>query len=566
MIRTGVWTYPPDGILGITLLAIPAEELFFFVIQTYITSLLYVLINKPTLYMTHLIDDTDTTQQGTRRLILRKRIGQGFFLSFTLSSYYFYSLPWRRGTYLALICGWAGPVLLALWCFSYQLLLTLPRSKTWLPIFLPTAYLCVVDTIALLRGTWSIEQGTKLNFQLWPGLEVEEALFFLVTNTLIVFGLTAFENAVAVVQALPDRFPHVPEFPDPRLLLNALFLSPENYDVPRLDGVQKACDNLSAKSRSFSLASSVFSGRLRIDLILLYAFCRVGDDLVDHAENIQEAEQWISHLKHFLDIVFSDNSTSEQFSRSLAPFPPALRAILSLLPAKSLPAEPLYSLLEGFGSDLAFATANDDSQFPIRSDKDLEIYASRVASTVALLCLHLVYLHDPASCHAGDEARHISVKKRCLLAGERMGLALQYTNIARDVHVDAEDGRCYLPTEWLAEHELTPTYVQQSRGKAQAVRRVRERLLEEAFTIYQSNRDAIEDLPQYARPGIRVAVENYMEIGRILRERLAAGEPLDNAAGSGRKHRATVPKLRRLRVAWQSLTAAQTQSTWSKGD
>ena len=560
LIHTQVWTYPPDGVLGPTLFKIPIEELFFFVIQTYMTALLYILVNKPTLYVTYLFDDTDTTKSDNRYLESRKRLGQLFFLCFTLSSYYFGTLPSPKGTYLALICAWAGPVLFALWCLAYQPLLTLPRSKTWLPIFLPTAYLWIVDTIALLRGTWSIESGTKMGIQIWPGLEVEEALFFVVTNTLVVFGLTAFENALAVVEALPDLYPTVPTLPNPRLLMGALFLSPSKYDTSRIDGIREALTNLSAKSRSFYLASSIFAGRLRVDLVLLYAFCRAGDDLVDEAGSVEEAQRWISHLAYFLDSSYSANPSAEKRGEVLDPFPPVSRAILSLLPTRYLPSQPLYSLLEGFRSDVEFlrlkekAGEDEPARFPIKTVSDLEMYASRVASTVAALCLHLVYHHNPiVNTHPGSSIFAKS-REQCLAAGAKMGLALQYTNIARDVYVDGEDGRCYLPTDWLHEYGLTPEQVIETRGKAEGITEVRKRLLDEAFTIYKENRGAIEKLPKYARAGIRVAVESYMEIGRVLLEKMAADEPLEGISGSGRRNRASVPRQRRLLVGWGALT------------
>jgi 15-cis-phytoene synthase/lycopene beta-cyclase len=59
---------------------------------------------------------------------------------------------------------------------AYQFILELPWKDTVLPIALPTLYLWLVDTLALRRGTWVIEQGTKLNWQLWEGLEIEYAI------------------------------------------------------------------------------------------------------------------------------------------------------------------------------------------------------------------------------------------------------------------------------------------------------------------------------------------------------------------------------------------------------
>lgn len=56
---------------------------------------------------------------------------------------------------------------------AYQLIIGLPLSSTLLPIILPTLYLWTVDTLALKRGTWVIESGTKLGWHLWDGLEIE---------------------------------------------------------------------------------------------------------------------------------------------------------------------------------------------------------------------------------------------------------------------------------------------------------------------------------------------------------------------------------------------------------
>lgn len=56
---------------------------------------------------------------------------------------------------------------------AYQFIIGLPLSNTLLPVAFPTLYLWIVDTLALKRGTWVIESGTKLGLHLWDGLEVE---------------------------------------------------------------------------------------------------------------------------------------------------------------------------------------------------------------------------------------------------------------------------------------------------------------------------------------------------------------------------------------------------------
>ena len=152
---------------------------------------------------------------------------------------------------------------------AYQFLLGLPHTNTVIPIALPTIYLWIVDTIALRRGTWVIESGTKLGWHLWEGLEIEEAVFFLLTNVLIVFGLVAFDNALAILEAFPFLFANVPSLPSPLLLVKALLVPSSEYDKDRIEGFRHALDRLRLKSRSFYLASGVFRGRLRADLILL---------------------------------------------------------------------------------------------------------------------------------------------------------------------------------------------------------------------------------------------------------------------------------------------------------
>jgi 15-cis-phytoene synthase/lycopene beta-cyclase len=119
LIHARVWTYPPNAILGPTIFRIPIEELFFFIIQTYVTSLLYILVNKPTLFAVYLRDesafrkDEDTKrygQQGVdlRRMRYRKLTGQVFFASMATAPL-FSSTANKNGTYLRLISVWAGP-------------------------------------------------------------------------------------------------------------------------------------------------------------------------------------------------------------------------------------------------------------------------------------------------------------------------------------------------------------------------------------------------------------------------------------------------------------------------
>lgn len=531
LIHSRIWTYPPNAIIGPTLFRIPLEEVFFFVIQTYNTSLLYLLLSKPTFHPVYLRGQK-LLEEG-RRLSLRRWIGTLAILACIFAGIGMI-IKSGEGLYMGLILAWAGPFVLLLWSLAYQFIMGLPFSNTSLPIILPTLYLWVVDTLALKRGTWVIESGTKLGWHLWDGLEIEEAVFFLVTNVLIVFGLIAFDNAFAILQTFPSLFPAIPTLPSPLLLVRALLCSTSSYDDDRIEGLQQALRRLRAKSRSFYLASGVFQGRLRVDLVLLYSFCRVADDLVDEAKSIEEAKHWIAQLRQYLDITYTQNQAkAERRENLISTFPPPTQAALRLLPTSYLSPTPLYDLIQGFETDLHFCSNNP---FPIKDERTLQVYGAQVAGTVAELCLELVFHHT-------KEQTTQRQRRQIIEAGGRMGIALQYVNIARDISVDALNDRVYLPTSWLKEEAMIPEEIIKNPTSPKA-ETMRQRLLNNAFEIYNEAKKAIEQLPAEARGPMRVAVESYVEIGRVLRQRgykVKAG-------------RATVPKLRRLKVAWNALS------------
>jgi 15-cis-phytoene synthase/lycopene beta-cyclase len=346
------------------------------------------------------------------------------------------------------------------------------------------------------------------------------------------------------------------------------------------------------------MASSTFSGRLRIDLVLLYSFCRVADDLIDTAESADEAREWLAKLCEFLRLRYAGSivdakgnvTTAEDPNNSPAArfvsqnFPSQVELALLLLPTSKLDREPLEELLEGFDMDLMFtedaptetkskkssksknkakqpAPVADPNKYrtPITSVKSLDLYASRVAGTVAILVIQLVMYH-----HAREPEWPKELVRALLSAGHDMGLALQYTNIARDIRVDALNGRCYIPPEWLAEvglqdgGDVVNAFSNSENDESAAenmmatLAPLQSYLLERAFAFYNRSVPAVEQLPKAARAPMRVAVESYMQIGRELRAR----EKARGAAGKVKAvdaSRATVPLGRRVLVAWWAM-------------
>ena len=242
-------------------------------------------------------------------------------------------------------------------------------------------------------------------------------------------------------------------------------------------------------------------------------------------------------MTRYLDFSYGSRQLSRYPSMSdfvNATFPESARSALILLPTSYLSPTPLYDLLKGFETDLDFSSSNNP--FPISDETALQQYASRVAGTVAEACIELAFHHTTTKI---AEATRRSI----VHAGGRMGIALQYVNIARDITVDARISRVYLPTTWLKDKGISPQDIIKDPTSAEA-ETIRQILLDRAMAIYTDARAAIELLPREARGPMRVAVESYMEIGRVLRHpgyKVKAG-------------RATVPKMRRLRVAWNALS------------
>ena len=124
------------------MLDIPAEEIFFFFVQTYITSTLYALASKPVVHAVCLPSRSRPSQLLLGLIPLASALVQG--------------VRWihagGKATYLGLILAWATPFLCLLWTVAYSHILRLPTYATVWPIVVPTLYLWILDTVALRRG------------------------------------------------------------------------------------------------------------------------------------------------------------------------------------------------------------------------------------------------------------------------------------------------------------------------------------------------------------------------------------------------------------------------------
>ncbi|KZV73704.1 terpenoid synthase [Peniophora sp. CONT] len=593
LIRTNVWTYPPDAVLGPKLFDIPAEEVFFFFIQTYITSQLYLLASKPVLHPVYLPrprNNASTLSQVVGGSTIAALCALGLYL-LTIGGEY---------TYLALILSWACSFMLFLWIMTSSHIVALPLTSTLLPIAIPTLYLWIVDTFALQRGTWAIVPGTKTGLYVWPHLELEEALFFLVTNIMIVFGLVAGDKAFAVCDAIGwdagTSFHTVP------LLVKALFTS---LDEDKLKAIDIAHETLATKEhgKSFLAASMFFPGPQRIGLLQLYALCRICDNLIDDAPDTHAAAHALAAIRAlFKPAEAIDEKASLGHGEGVAlvyeleaEARDALRVLYAALRDK-VPQIYIEQLLAGFETDLIFTArtsspdslasswsdadaaassptrVDDGERYPIHTDADLLLYSQHVAGAVAAMCVCLLWPGVPSDdspfsfVNDHDLDTNVSAEKRgdsVLYHAQRVGRALQLVNIARDIRVDARDGaRCYIPVSFLArpEHNTTPgkltSYLRARIASPETtavdgelertVRDVQVWLVQRAREIYAASGFAIERMPDETKGGLRAAVEQY----------LALGDELLRPEGEGAM-RVRVPMRRRIGVAWRAAGKAK---------
>ncbi len=259
---------------------------------------------------------------------------------------------------------------------------------------------------------------------------------------------------------------------------------------------------------------------------------------------MSEAREWIKKIRQYLDLAYASEEAPiipklpDLHSYISDNFPKNSQSAFRLLPTHILPSSPLYELLEGFETDLEFhidESSKTSPSFPIVTEHDLDVYSRRVAGTVAELCLELVFYHSFSNTTK-------SQKEKLVRAGGRMGIALQYVNIARDIVADAAIGRVYLPLSWLKDEGISAEMILEN-PHGQLVEHSRQRLLDKGFRVYRGAKSALGELPADSRAPMRVAVESYMEIGRVLRKR---GYKI-------KRGKATVPKFRRLKIAWKAL-------------
>ena len=238
-----------------------------------------------------------------------------------------------------------------------------------------------------------------------------------------------------------------------------------------------------AGSKSFHAASLLLPRNVRRSALALYAFCRVSDDLVDGQGKRTVANGTATaELEHRLERAYAGIPVDN----------PADRAFARIVAQHAIPFELPYALIEGFRWDEAGRS--------YETVGDLHEYGARVAASVGAMMTLTMGVRDP-----------LTLARACDL-----GLAMQLTNIARDVGEDARNGRLYLPAVWMRDAGLEPDRFLESPVYDQRLASVVERLLGEAGRLYERSASGIGALPPSCRTAIRAALSIYRDIGREI--------------------------------------------------
>ncbi|KAE8379185.1 Lycopene beta-cyclase [Aspergillus bertholletiae] len=503
LVRRHIWTYAPDGVTGWTLYDVPVEAVLSSIIQTYNTCLVYLILTRRLVLPMYL---------GT---VARKETLTGALIILLAAFLGLIALLYGgRFTYSGFIVAWTGPFLLVQWLFSSVFFMALPRMALIASVALPTFFLWTVDTISINRGTLTIETPTKLGFQLWSGMDIEEMLFFLATNVMIVFGLACVDHAIAIATCQRAQSPEaVQNFPSSFGILAQFVTNKYHPDKQFVASLGKAAARLAASSQALHVGSAMFQGPLRVDLIFLCSFFRVAGSLVYKAQDSESARIVIEQCDQLLEAKFAYSALSP-FSpgskEDKLAAPPELIAAIDSLPVSRLKLGHLKCVLEGFRKDLVFSTKS--GPLPFVTESDLDVYAYHVASMVAVSMLSLVVHHFPDH----EFAVNVFLRRRVVDAGERMGQALYYIRVARDIACDAAINRVYIPTTWLKQQGLDPADVLASPTDSR-LELVRDRVLDRAEFLSASAREEIKFLPEEVRGPFLAIIDSYMAIGEALR-------------------------------------------------
>ena len=237
---------------------------------------------------------------------------------------------------------------------------------------------------------------------------------------------------------------------------------------------------LSVYAKSFSWAGYFLPKKKFKECSALYDFCRVADNIADDDEKIENKEKKFNN--------FENDFNQKNFEN------PIIKNMWDLIEEFNISLKIVQDLLMGIKSDIK-------DKIKLNSKKDLLIYSYRVAGTVGLMMAKILKVS----------------KKNSLKSAIDLGIAMQLTNISRDVIEDSKNNRFYINENF---EEISST-------------------IDLADTFYENSFYSIKDIPISFRFSILVARRVYRKIGhKILRK-----NNLKNYQNSGKIYVSNIEKV-----------------------
>ncbi len=285
--------------------------------------------------------------------------------------------------------------------------------------------------------------------------------------------------------------------------------------MARSDALQ--CERIVRRhARTFTLASYFLPSGKRRAVYAFYAFCRVADDIVDSADFTERKITARKLQTHRRDL-------SEALEGR--PRGPVFREVLRAVREFSIPSPVMFELLDGVARDIDPET--------YETWDELEQYCEGVASTVGVMCAHVFGVPG------GQRQLDVAIGH-----ARTLGVAMQLTNILRDVGEDARTGRCYLPTEELRRFSIEPEEVLERRTLADDPRWNRLMTFEiaRARTLYEQ---ALPGISMLAEDSQRCAAACAIGYAAIL-------DALEQINYDSVSIRASVSTLARIGILWDA--------------
>jgi phytoene synthase len=269
------------------------------------------------------------------------------------------------------------------------------------------------------------------------------------------------------------------------LFANQPYCRLEDLDQGVINQAYEYCRQITRQgSKTFYFGARFLPSSKRRAMWAVYNFCRLTDDMVDKAENMGIPEICARLVEWEAELL-------QTFDGQVRPVKLPMVAWLHTARTFSLDAQPPLDLIKGVRMDLE---KNRYANF-----EELHLYCYRVASTVGLMASKVMGYSDPCA----------------LEYAVNLGIAMQLTNILRDVGEDAQLGRIYLPQDEMAQFGYTEAELLRGEVNHRFIQLMQFQI-ERARRYYRQSLPGIEYLPEDCRLSITVAARLYSRILDVI--------------------------------------------------